>query len=81
MHICDCSRLYALRLWDRMCIFLFESAWFHSAALLIWHHSICYFNYRQGLCEWRDGVARAEDESTGYVLPNKTLLEIGSSPL
>ncbi|KAI4348481.1 hypothetical protein L6164_009202 [Bauhinia variegata] len=29
-----------------------------------------------GLCEWRDAVARAEDESTGYVLPNKTLLEL-----
>ncbi|KAL3534826.1 hypothetical protein ACH5RR_003287 [Cinchona calisaya] len=29
-----------------------------------------------GLCEWRDVVARAEDESTGYVLPNKTLIEI-----
>lgn len=28
------------------------------------------------LCEWRDVIARAEDESTGYVLPNKTLLEI-----
>ncbi|XP_021281829.1 protein RRP6-like 2 [Herrania umbratica] len=28
------------------------------------------------LCEWRDIIARAEDESTGYVLPNKTLLEI-----
>ncbi|KAI4350323.1 hypothetical protein L6164_004789 [Bauhinia variegata] len=29
-----------------------------------------------GLCEWRDVVARAEDESTGYILPNKTLLEL-----
>ncbi|KAJ4980150.1 hypothetical protein NE237_010930 [Protea cynaroides] len=29
-----------------------------------------------GLCEWRDVVARAEDESTGYILPNKALLEI-----
>ncbi|KAK4272349.1 hypothetical protein QN277_020917 [Acacia crassicarpa] len=29
-----------------------------------------------GLCEWRDVVARTEDESTGYVLPNKILLEI-----
>ncbi|KAK6131653.1 hypothetical protein DH2020_034667 [Rehmannia glutinosa] len=29
-----------------------------------------------GLCEWRDVVARAEDESTGYVLPNRTLVEI-----
>lgn len=29
-----------------------------------------------GLCEWRDMVARSEDESTGYILPNKVLLEI-----
>ncbi|XP_031392553.1 protein RRP6-like 2 [Punica granatum] len=29
-----------------------------------------------GLYEWRDVVARAEDESTGYILPNRTLLEI-----
>ncbi|KAL8132205.1 hypothetical protein AgCh_007918 [Apium graveolens] len=29
-----------------------------------------------GLSEWRDVVARAEDESTGFILPNKTLLEI-----
>ncbi|KFK35633.1 hypothetical protein AALP_AA4G016400 [Arabis alpina] len=29
-----------------------------------------------GLCEWRDLIARSDDESTGYVLPNKTLLEI-----
>ncbi|XVF30738.1 hypothetical protein REPUB_Repub16aG0084400 [Reevesia pubescens] len=30
------------------------------------------------LCEWRDIIARAEDESTGYVLPNKILLEIAN---
>ncbi|KAJ8426782.1 hypothetical protein Cgig2_034041 [Carnegiea gigantea] len=29
-----------------------------------------------GLFEWRDRVAREEDESTGYILPNKQLLEI-----
>ncbi|CAA2938145.1 RRP6-like 2 [Olea europaea subsp. europaea] len=29
-----------------------------------------------GLYEWRDVVARAEDESTGYILPNRTLIEI-----
>lgn len=29
-----------------------------------------------GLCEWRDAVARTEDESMGYVLPNRTLIEI-----
>lgn len=34
--------------------------------------------FLQSLCEWRDVVARAEDESTGYILPNKSLLEIGT---
>ncbi|CAL0317147.1 unnamed protein product [Lupinus luteus] len=29
-----------------------------------------------GLCEWRDVVARSMDESTGYILPNKAVLEI-----
>lgn len=28
------------------------------------------------LYEWRDRVAREEDESTGYILPNKLILEI-----
>lgn len=40
-----------------------------------------YSNELQGLCEWRDVVARAEDESTGYVLPNKVVLEIGIGKL
>ncbi|KAI7736778.1 hypothetical protein M8C21_016425, partial [Ambrosia artemisiifolia] len=29
-----------------------------------------------GLYEWRDVIARSEDESTGYILPNKVLIEI-----
>ncbi|XP_047315348.1 protein RRP6-like 2 [Impatiens glandulifera] len=29
-----------------------------------------------GLCEWRDFIARSEDESTGYILPNKSLIDI-----
>ncbi|TVU30605.1 hypothetical protein EJB05_22235 [Eragrostis curvula] len=28
------------------------------------------------LYQWRDSIARREDESTGYILPNRTLLEI-----
>ena len=32
----------------------------------------------QGLVEWRDVIARAEDESTGFILPNKSLIEIGN---
>jgi len=31
----------------------------------------------QALHGWRDRIARQEDESTGYVLPNKALIEIG----
>jgi exosome complex exonuclease RRP6 len=31
------------------------------------------------LHEWRDRIARQEDESTGYVLPNKALIEIGNA--
>ncbi|XP_047308449.1 protein RRP6-like 2 [Impatiens glandulifera] len=33
-----------------------------------------------GLYQWRDGIARTEDESTGYILPNKTLLELAKNP-
>ncbi|KAF5784656.1 putative HRDC domain-containing protein [Helianthus annuus] len=29
-----------------------------------------------GLCQWRDVIARSEDESTGYLLPYKVLIEI-----
>ncbi|KAL6649251.1 hypothetical protein ACP70R_013475 [Stipagrostis hirtigluma subsp. patula] len=30
---------------------------------------------------WRDGIARQEDESTGYILPNKALIEIDAGHL
>lgn len=30
----------------------------------------------QGVYNWRDKIARDEDESTGYVLPNHMLLQI-----
>ncbi|MFS7917640.1 putative HRDC domain-containing protein [Helianthus anomalus] len=32
-----------------------------------------------GLCERRDVIARSEDESTGSILPNKVLIEIGNA--
>ena len=40
--------------------------------------SIIFLFLLQALFQWRDNVARAEDESTGYVLPNRLLLEIGT---
>ncbi|KAE8721178.1 Detected protein of confused Function [Hibiscus syriacus] len=55
---------------------LTENSYLHIYGL-----QVAGFNSEQlaivaGLCEWRDNIARVEDESTGYVLPNKTLLEI-----
>lgn len=41
----------------------------------------CYHNFLmhlQGLYAWRDGLARKEDESTGYILPNQQLIKIGT---
>uniref|UniRef100_A0A165ZRD9 HRDC domain-containing protein n=1 Tax=Daucus carota subsp. sativus TaxID=79200 RepID=A0A165ZRD9_DAUCS len=38
--------------------------------------AICTGTGKKGLCEWRDMVGRIKDESTGYILPNKALLEI-----
>jgi hypothetical protein len=37
--------------------------------------------YVQGLYAWRDRVARKEDESTGYVLPNQLLFRLGTCSL
>ncbi|KAF2288160.1 hypothetical protein GH714_004735 [Hevea brasiliensis] len=64
-----CMQLYEKEL-------LTESSYLHIYGL-----QNAGFNAQQlaivaGLFEWRDIVARAEDESTGYILPNKTLLEI-----
>ncbi|KAJ9179876.1 hypothetical protein P3X46_008190 [Hevea brasiliensis] len=64
-----CMQLYEKEL-------LTESSYLHIYGL-----QNAGFNAQQlaivaGLFEWRDVVARAEDESTGYILPNKTLLEI-----
>ena len=37
---------------------------------------IFYWLIAQELYSWRDGVARIEDESTQYILPNHMLLKI-----
>ncbi|XP_028761310.1 protein RRP6-like 2 isoform X2 [Neltuma alba] len=67
---CDiCMQLYEKELLTEnsyLYIYGLQSAGFNAQQLAI----------VSGLCEWRDVVARTEDESTGYVLPNKTLIEI-----
>ncbi|KAL6228516.1 hypothetical protein ACLB2K_002465 [Fragaria x ananassa] len=65
-----------------ICMHLYEKEVFtENSYLHIYGLQGACFNSQQlaivsGLCEWRDVVARTEDESTGYILPNKTLLEL-----
>lgn len=65
-----------------ICMHLYEKELLtESSYLYVYGLQGSGFNAQQlavaaGLFEWRDVVARAEDESTGYILPNKTLLEI-----
>lgn len=65
--------------YDMMYYYILHSLWIPLFSIFNFHHSShALFNSQlQGLCEWRDIVARAEDESTGYILPNKSVLEIG----
>ncbi|XP_050244941.1 protein RRP6-like 2 isoform X2 [Quercus robur] len=67
---CDvCMQLYEKEL-------LTENSYLHIYGLHAASFDAQQLAIVAGLCEWRDVVARAEDESTGYILPNKTLLEI-----
>ncbi|XP_030452947.2 protein RRP6-like 2 isoform X1 [Syzygium oleosum] len=65
-----------------LCVQLYEKdLWTDTSYLSIYGLQGAGFNAQQiavvaGLYEWRDVIARAQDESTGYILPNKTLLEI-----
>ncbi|URE21323.1 HRDC domain [Musa troglodytarum] len=67
---------------SEICMQLYEKEIFTDTSFLhIYGLSDADLNSKQlavaaGLCQWRDNLARAEDESTGYILPNKTLLEI-----
>uniref|UniRef100_A0A7N0RIB4 HRDC domain-containing protein n=1 Tax=Kalanchoe fedtschenkoi TaxID=63787 RepID=A0A7N0RIB4_KALFE len=69
------------RSWDVCMQFYEKELLTENSYLYIYGLLDSNFNAQQlaivsGLCVWRDIVARAEDESTGYILPNKTLLEI-----
>jgi exosome complex exonuclease RRP6 len=65
-----CTQLYEKEL-------LTENSYLHVYGLQAAGFNAAQLAIVAGLCEWRDFIARAEDESTGYVLPNKVLLEIG----
>ncbi|KAI9093664.1 hypothetical protein K1719_027113 [Acacia pycnantha] len=64
-----CLQLYEKELWTEksfLNIHGLERAGFNALQLAV----------AFGLYRWRDSFARTVDESTGYVMPNKTLLEI-----
>ncbi|KAF2587583.1 hypothetical protein F2Q70_00036171 [Brassica cretica] len=64
-----CMQLYEKEL-------LTENSYLHIYGVQAANFNAVQLAIVAGLCEWRDRIARADDESTGYVLPNKTLLEI-----
>ncbi|CAI0384800.1 unnamed protein product [Linum tenue] len=64
-----CMQLYEKEL-------LTEDSYLHMYGLPSANFSAHQLAIVAGLYEWRDVVARNEDESTGYILPNKVLLEI-----
>lgn len=79
------SKMLLLEVYKRsydLCIQLYEKELLTDTSYLyIYGVQAANLNAQQlsivsGLCEWRDAIARAEDESTGYILPNKVLLEI-----
>ncbi|KAH9376512.1 hypothetical protein HPB48_006597 [Haemaphysalis longicornis] len=66
----------------QVCLRRYEKPSYHEQSYLeLYRKSRKSFNGRQlyALCHlytWRDKIARLEDESTGYVLPNHMILEI-----
>ncbi|XP_015970915.1 protein RRP6-like 2 [Arachis duranensis] len=64
-----CMQLYEKEL-------LTEDSYLHIYGLLGAGFNAQQLAVVSGLNEWRDILARSEDESTGFILPNKVLLEI-----
>ncbi|GLJ17682.1 hypothetical protein SUGI_0308520 [Cryptomeria japonica] len=68
------SRDICLQLYEKE--LLTETSYLHVYGLQEENFSQEQLAVVAGLYEWRDGIGRMEDESTGYILPNKVLLQI-----
>eukprot|EP01018_Ginkgo_biloba_P024118 Gb_34925 [translate_table: standard] len=68
------SRDVCLQLYEKE--LLTETSYLHVYGLQEGNFSPEQLAVVAGLYEWRDKIARVEDESTGYILPNKVLLQI-----
>ncbi|OEL25202.1 Protein RRP6-like 2 [Dichanthelium oligosanthes] len=62
---------------NEICLQLYEKEQLTDSSLKENELDARQLSVLSSLYRWRDGIARAEDESTGYILPNKGLLEIG----
>ncbi|KAK8639136.1 hypothetical protein V6N13_137529 [Hibiscus sabdariffa] len=79
---CDAPLVEVYRRSSDVCMQLYEKELLtENSYLHIYGLQAASFHAEQlavvsGLYEWRDRIARSDDESTGYVLPNKILIEI-----
>ncbi|RLN18231.1 protein RRP6-like 2 [Panicum miliaceum] len=74
LEVCKCSNEICLQLYEKEQ--LTDSSYLHIHGLKEIELDARQLSVLSSLYRWRDGIARAEDESTGYILPNKSLLEI-----
>ncbi|KAG2548909.1 protein RRP6-like 2 isoform X2 [Panicum virgatum] len=72
--VCKRSNEICLQLYEKEQ--LTDSSYLHIHGLKEIELDARQLSVLSSLYRWRDGIARAEDESTGYILPNKSLLEI-----
>lgn len=68
------SRDVCLQIYEKE--LLTENSYLHVYGLLEGNLNQEQLSVAAGLYEWRDKIARVEDEGTGYILPNKVLLQI-----
>lgn len=74
LEVCKRSNEICLQLYEKEQ--LTDTSYLHIHGLKENELNATQLSVLSSLYRWRDGIARAEDESTGYILPNKTLLEI-----
>ncbi|RCV42789.1 hypothetical protein SETIT_9G243800v2 [Setaria italica] len=74
LEVCKRSNEICLQLYEKEQ--LTDSSYLHLHGLKENELDARQLSVLSSLYRWRDGIARAEDESTGYILPNKSLLEI-----
>ncbi|CAL4916871.1 unnamed protein product [Urochloa decumbens] len=74
LEVCKRSNEVCLQLYEKEQ--LTDSSYLHLHGLKENQLDARQLSVLSSLYRWRDGIARDEDESTGYILPNRSLLEI-----